>query len=399
MTRLTDLVLIASKWPPEYGGPGIYYNRNVARVAALADRLHVIALNTVAPPEVDRAVSHVAAIGMPVSSSWLGRRSRGIRLAVLLYRLLRTKRHSSGIVFAGGEISNGWRPVAIAMWILGVPVIVENVLQGADDGASLLRARGRWLTHAAARRLRCFCPVSSGLASAVRASFPDARAVQLPYGVDLEYHAVPSAEQRATARAAISGCADGFVAVSFGAIHERKGQLPLVDAWLQWVERGRRHDSRLFLVGPPSDAAYVAAIQQRLAAATAEAAGTVTLAGFREDTATYLRAADVYLSAARAEGLPISVVEALASGVPVVCRALEGVTDDFLYGQAVSAIAGWNALQVGHALDTLLDSQIRSQASRDARVVAENRFDITKRLALISNLLAGSPPIHGSAVS
>ena len=399
MTRLTDLVLVASKWPPEYGGPGIYYNRNLARVAALADRLHVIAWNKVTPPVVDESVTHAPAISMPASSSWLGRRLRGVRLALLLYRLLRTKRHSSGIVFIGGEISIGWRPVAIAMGALGVPVIVENVLQGADDGASLLQARGRWLTHAAARRLRSFCPVSSGLASAVRASFPQSPAVQLPYGVDLDRYAKPSAQQRATARAAIGGPGDGVVAVCFGALHERKGQLPLVDAWLRWVERGQRHDSRLFLVGPPSDADYVASIKHRLAAATVEAARTVTLAGFCQDTATYLRAADVYLSAARAEGLPISIVEALASGVPVVCRALQGVTDDFLNGQAVAPIADWSVDAVVDALDALSASECHARASRDARAVAEARFDIAKRLNMIARLLNGSRPPACSAVS
>lgn len=390
--RLTDLVIVASKWPPEYGGPGIYYNRNLARVAALADRLHVIAWNKVTPPVVDESVTHAPAISMPASSSWLGRRLRGMRLALLLYRLLRTKRHSSGIVFIGGEISIGWRPVAIAMGALGVPVIVENVLQGADDGDSLLQARGRWLTHAAARRLRSFCPVSSGLASAVRASFPQSPAVQLPYGVDLDRYAEPSAQQRATARAAIGGPGDGVVAVCFGALHERKGQLPLVDAWLQWVERGRRFDSRLFLVGPPSDADYVASIKHRLAAAAVEAARTVTLTGFCQDTATYLRAADVYLSAARAEGLPISIVEALATGVPVVCRALQGVTDDFIHGQAVTAVVDWNPHDVGKALDALSAGDVRSRASGDARVVAEERFDIAKRLAAIHRLLMESTP-------
>lgn len=390
--RLTDLVIVASKWPPEYGGPGIYYNRNLARVAALADRLHVIAWNKVTPPVVDESVTHAPAISMPASSSWLGRRLRGMRLALLLYRLLRTKRHSSGIVFIGGEISIGWRPVAIAMGALGVPVIVENVLQGADDGDSLLQARGRWLTHAAARRLRSFCPVSSGLASAVRASFPQSPAVQLPYGVDLDRYGEPSAQQRATARAAIGGPGDGVVAVCFGALHERKGQLPLVDAWLQWVERGRRFDSRLFLVGPPSDADYVASIKHRLAAAPVEAARTVTLTGFCQDTATYLRAADVYLSAARAEGLPISIVEALATGVPVVCRALQGVTDDFIHGQAVTAVVDWNPHDVGKALDALSAGDVRSRASGDARAVAEERFDIAKRLAAIHRLLMESTP-------
>ena len=397
--RLTDLVVIASKWPPEYGGPGIYYNRNLTRVAALADRLHVIAWNRVVPPNVNTAVSNAVAIPMLASSSWLGHRLRGMRLAFLLFRLLRDTRRSSGVVFIGGEISNGWRPVAIAMRSIGVPVIVENVLLGADDGATLLRARAHWLTRAAARRLRSFCPVSSGLASALRSSFPKATVVQLPYGVDLESNPVPSAHQRATARSAVGVNVDGIVAVSFGALHERKGQLPLVEAWLQWAESRQRFDARLFLVGPPSDEAYVESIRRRLTAANPQAARTVSLTGFSDDTTTYLHAADVYLSAARAEGLPISIVEALASGVPVVCREIEGVTDDFIHGKAVTAVVDWNPDKVGDTLDALSSSEFRAEASRDARTVAEERFDITKRLASIGRLLTDPAPPTFRAVS
>lgn len=390
MAKLTDLVVIASKWPPEYGGPGIYYNRNLSRVAELANRIHVIAWNRNRPPEV-AAASNAVAIAVPMSSSWLSHRTRSMRIVALLYRLLRGKTRSSGILFIGGEISNGWRSVAVVMRSLGVPVIVENVLHGADDGASLLQARGRWLTRLAARNVRSFCPVSSGLTKALRAAFPNARVVPLPYGVDLESNNVPSAGQRAEARSAVDATHDGLVAVSFGALHERKGQLPLIDAWLQWIERSRRSDSRLFLVGPPSDSEYVASIHRRIAAATVEAARTVTLVGFSPDTVTYLRAADVYLSAARAEGLPISIVEALATGVPVVCRTLDGVTDDFLHGQAVTAIADWNADAFSEAMEALSASEFRAQASRDARAVAEERFDIAKRLAVIKRLLTNSP--------
>lgn len=389
---IDTLFLIAAKWPPEYGGPGLYYKRHIRHLEKIARHVRIVAWSRGGVIDLGDASPNASAIAMKSPRGRLAAHVAGLRLAARLLWETRTTGRRCAILFTGGSISIGWRPVAIAMGALGVPVIVENVLQGADDGDSLLQARGRWLTHAAARRLRSFCPVSSGLASAVRASFPQSPAVQLPYGVDLDRYAEPSAQQRATARAAIGGPGDGVVAVCFGALHERKGQLPLVDAWLQWVERGRRFDSRLFLVGPPSDADYVASIKHRLAAAPVEAARTVTLTGFCQDTATYLRAADVYLSAARAEGLPISIVEALATGVPVVCRALQGVTDDFIHGQAVTAVVDWNPHDVGKALDALSAGDVRSRASGDARAVAEERFDIAKRLAAIHRLLMESTP-------
>ena len=349
--------------------------------------------------DLEGAPANVSAITLRPWRGRLGRHISGIRLLCRLWRETGVfPRHTSGVLFTGGTISIGWRPIAICAAALGLPVLVENVLFQADDGTALLRARCSSLTRWAAARLTAFCPVSSGLRNSVRTAFPQAATVLLPYGVDLSAYAPPNCEQRLVARDSIGMPNGGLAAVSFGALHERKGQLPLVDAWLRWVERGRRQDSRLFLVGPPSDAGYVAAIERRLADASVEASQTVILAGFCPDTARYLRAADVYISAAHAEGLPISIVEALASGVPVVCRALAGVTDDFLHGQAVTAVANWNVDAVGDALDALSTSEFWAHSSRDARTVAEARFDIVKRLNRIDALLTGAAPATCSEV-
>jgi glycosyltransferase involved in cell wall biosynthesis len=397
---METLFVIAAKWPPEYGGPGMYYKRHINQIAQIAERVHIVAWSRSDVIDLEGAPANVSGITLRPWRSRLGRHMSGIRLLCRLWRETGVfPRHRSGVLFTGGTISIGWRPVAICAAALGLPVLVENVLFQADDGTALLRARWSSVTRWAAARLTAFCPVSSGLRDSVLTAFPDAATVLLPYGVDLRAYAPPNTEQRLVARDWIGIPNGGLAAVSFGALHERKGQLPLVDAWLRWVERGRRHDSRLFLVGPPSDPGYVAAIERRLADASVEASQTVILAGFCPDTARYLRAADVYLSAAHAEGLPISIVEALASGVPVVCRALEGVTDDFLYGQAVAAIADWSVDAVVDALDALSASECHARASRDARAVAEARFDIANRLNMIDRLLNGSRPPACSAVS
>lgn len=383
--------MIAAKWPPEYGGPGIYYKRHIRHLNKIAKRVRIVAWSRDGVIDLGEASPTVSAVAMRVPRNRLTAHASGIRLTAKLLWEVSTARGRSGILFTGGSVSIGWRPVALCLGLLGVPVLVENVLFGADDGVSLARARWTALTAWAARQLRGFCPVSSGLLGTVQQVFPRAKALLLPYGVDLEANAPADTQSRHLAREAIGAEKNAFVAVSFGALHERKGQLPLIDAWLRWVESRHRFDARLFIVGPLSDRAYVESIRCRLQKAIPAATQTVIIAGFSNEVATFLRAADVYLTAARAEGLPISIVEALASGVPVVCRRLEGVTDDFIHGTAVTAIVDWDAEAVADTLDTLSVSEFRAQASRDARTVAEERFDIAKRLSLIEHLLIGSP--------
>jgi glycosyltransferase involved in cell wall biosynthesis len=384
---LDTLFLVAAKWPPEYGGPGIYYKRNLRHVAAIADHVRIVAWSRGGAIDLGDAPANVTAVAMPSPRGRMAAHLAGIRLAAHLLGEVRAARDHAGIIFTGGSISIGWRPTALCMRFAGVPVLVENVLFDADDGRALLKARWPSYTRLAANRLRAFCPVSLGLLASLREAFPRAAAVHLPYGVDLEANRPADPRQRAAARSILGVPNSTFVAVSFGAIHQRKGQLPLIDAWLRWMQQSGPADARLFIVGPPSDAAYVEAIQRRLDEVDTAAAATIVCTGFSADVGLFLRAADVYLSAAFAEGLPISIVEALAHGVPVVCRKLEGVTDDFLRGSAVTAVVDWNVDAVARALDTLTNASIKDIASKDARSVAENRFDVRNRIAIIRELL------------
>jgi glycosyltransferase involved in cell wall biosynthesis len=162
----------------------------------------------------------------------------------------------------------------------------------------------------------------------------------------------------------------------------------LIDAWLRWVEAGGHFDARLFVVGPFTDLSYVEAIRVRVQAGNPAAADTVRLMGLSYDVTMFHRAADVYLTAAYAEGLPISVVEALAHGVPAICRRLDGVTDDFMFGHAVTAVPDWNVDAVVKTLNRFMDSSYRFQAAKDARSVAEARFDIARRVDTILRLLS-----------
>ena len=53
----------------------------------------------------------------------------------------------------------------------------------------------------------------------------------------------------------------------------------------------------------------------------------VVFAGFRHDIYEILKAADVFLFPSLREGLPVSVMEAMTAGLPVVCSGIRGNTD------------------------------------------------------------------------
>jgi glycosyltransferase involved in cell wall biosynthesis len=72
--------------------------------------------------------------------------------------------------------------------------------------------------------------------------------------------------------------------------------------------------------GPGEDAA-------RELAATLGIADAVTFLGFRRDVADCLQAADLFLNASHTEALPVSLLEAMAAGVPTVAPRVGGIPD------------------------------------------------------------------------
>ena len=83
--------------------------------------------------------------------------------------------------------------------------------------------------------------------------------------------------------------------------------------------RERRPELRYAIIGDGDRAAELAAL--------AEAAGVATivcLPGLRGDVPNLLGSADLYLNCSDWEGMPLSTIEAMASGLPVVATRSEG---------------------------------------------------------------------------
>jgi glycosyltransferase involved in cell wall biosynthesis len=115
------------------------------------------------------------------------------------------------------------------------------------------------------------------------------------------------------------------------------------------------------------------------------------------DIAAYYQAADVYLHAAKAENLPITILEALGTGLPVVATAVGGVPEEVQ--SLAGAPGGWSGathprdeatgvlvaegdgVGMGAAAAAILgDDGLRATLSANAIGDAARRFDVEKQL-------------------
>jgi glycosyltransferase involved in cell wall biosynthesis len=103
----------------------------------------------------------------------------------------------------------------------------------------------------------------------------------------------------------------------------------------------------------------------------------VTLAGERRDVPELLAAADVFALASSSEGMPVSVLEAMAAGLPVVASRVGGVPEQVEDGETGVLVDPGEPEDLADALSRLLgDVELRRRLGAAGRARAEQAFDL-----------------------
>ncbi len=128
---------------------------------------------------------------------------------------------------------------------------------------------------------------------------------------------------------------------------------------------------RLFIVG---DGEERPAIQQLIS--QLELANTVHLLGVRSDVDQLLPAADIFLLSSVSEGIPLTIIEAMATGLPCVATNVGGVAEVIVAGKTgLLATAGDDAVIAGHLASLADSSELRHQYGVAGRQRAHDLFD------------------------
>lgn len=321
-------------------------------------RGHEVRIVTLAP--LGRMGAEAAREGIAIESLELRRHPTDLARIVRLVRLVRAWRPDvlhSHLVHAN-LLASALRPVT------RVPVLLATI-HSIHDGGRLRRAAYR-LTSPLVDRFTIISRVAAARWVETGA-VPADRLVVVPNAVDTSrFRRLP--EARASMRAAL-GVGDEFVWLAVGRFEEAKDHPTLIAACRRLAER--RPASRLLLVGEGS-------LQRDVERLVREAGmeDRVRLLGVRRDVPELMSAADAYVLSSAWEGVPVVLLEAAATELPIVATRVGGVADTVEDGDTGFLVPPGDPAALAAAMERMecQPATVRAAMGARGRALVERRF-------------------------
>jgi len=212
------------------------------------------------------------------------------------------------------------------------------------------KLKSRWWWHAAGKLADAFCCVSEDIARSVRRwrTVKPGKVCMIANGVDTGVYG--ASRHRIEIRGSLGIPADARVVGTVGRLDEVKRQDVLIRAFARMQQS--HPDLWLLLVGDGPERESL----QRLAGELGVSART-RFAGYQSRTQHYFAAMDLFALSSRHEGLPLALLEAWASGLPVVSSAVGGIPKVVEHGRTGLLFESGDDAALSDSMARLLDNE------------------------------------------
>jgi len=287
-----------------------------------------------------------------------------------LWRLLRSLKpdivHTRNLATLEGQ--------AVAA-LVGVPVRIHGEhgrdiidISGANKKHLMLR---RLLRHFVTRYIALSNDLEGWLQEQVHV--PAAKIVQIYNGVDTErFH--PAAAGRGALPPAGFASGDELVIGTVGQMRGEKDQLTLARAFIELLNLDAKIADKLRLV-MIGDGPLRAEAMQLLRKAGVD--HLAWLPGVRDDVDEIMRGFDIFVLPSLIEGVSNTILEAMATGLPVVATDVGGNTELVVEGETGALVPSSNPAAMADALSTYIQDQaLMRRHGRAGRKRVEQEFSM-----------------------
>lgn len=299
----------------------------------------------------------------------------GLQTHLKLFRLLRQLRPTILHTYNLGTIE-----YALTAALVNVPIRVH-----AEHGREASDPDGKNRKHNLLRRLLIplidrYVPVSADLSHWLKhtVGVPDAKNLLIHNGVDTDRF--KPAPDRAAITQLTGWPQNCFVIGTVGRIQDVKNHAALVDAFirLRQLHPDKNDLLRLAIVG---DGPLLPALKQKVQAAGI--ADLIWLPGARSDIAEIMQIFSVFTLPSIAEGTPVTILEAMATALPVVATQVGGIPEVVVDNDTGMLVAASDTAALAGALASYLQ-----QPQLAARHGANGRTRVAQKNSITAMVLA-----------
>jgi glycosyltransferase involved in cell wall biosynthesis len=252
----------------------------------------------------------------------------------------------------------------VAGRLAGAKVIAHMHVDNVFRPRRIARLSQELLDNTTARLCARIVAVSQATAAAlVDQGYPSGRVLVVRNGIDPSPPADPARP---------TGVPDGApLLLEVARLAPVKGQRELIEA----LTRLARTDAVAVLAGSDLETGGAYALELEALAAERGVRGRVLLAGYRADVGALLAAADVFVLPSWVEGLPLTVLEAMAAGKPVVATSVGGTPEAVVDGETGLLVPPGDVAALAERLDAVLgDPDLARRLGEAGRRRVEQRF-------------------------
>jgi glycosyltransferase involved in cell wall biosynthesis len=266
----------------------------------------------------------------------------------------------------------------LAAWLEGVPAIAYTChgFLFNQPGPWPRRALGFLIEFIAGRFTTIYMTVSNQEARDARRLHIHADAMPCGNGRDPARYR-PDALARARIRAELGVPEDRIVVIIVSRLVRHKGHPELLEAM-------QNQNAELWVVGERLASDHGEDLEPYFAASTAH----IRRLGYREDIPALLAAADIFALPSHFEGLPMSVIEAMLTGLPIIATNIRGPREQVLDGETGLLVPSRNAPALAGALQRLIsDPALRTRLGTASLDRARTLYDEARVVSHTLDLL------------